>query len=478
MRDLAYDIAEHLTQTPYAALTQPALETARLDTLDTLGAALAGSSAPACAEIVDLVAFWGGVQQSQVMVFGGRVPAPLATLANTTMAHARELDDTLDEAVLHAGVTVVPAALAVAEALEADGQTTLRAIALGLDLVCRLGLACTAPPGPTGWVLTSNLGVFASAATAGMLLGLSESQMHNALGIAYCQAAGNMQAVADAAMTKRLQVGLAAQAGVGAAYMAARDISGAHEVFEGRHGYYKVYQRGRYDRNVVLNGLGTTFVHPQLSYKPYPSCRFTHGVIDAALRIAERVQPEDIESIEVALTSAAHHSIVEPIAAKQRPRTIVDAQFSAPYTAAVALLRREVRLEDFTSEAIEDARVLELASKVSCRADAQMDAERGRGISPALVTVHLRGGSVERERQDWPLGHPNTPLGVDGLIAKFRRCAAHAAEPIPERSLDLVIESCLGLEAAPRAAIVTELLVATRTLLRQAQDERVPSPSV
>lgn len=460
MRDLAYDIAEHLVRTPASALTSEAIESAKLDTLDTLGAALAGSSAAACPEIVDLVTAWGGAPQSSVLVYGGRLPAPAATLANATMAHARELDDALDDAVIHVGVAVVPAALAIAEARGSSGEAVLRAIALGLDLNCRLARACTAPPGPTGWALTSNLGVMAAAATAGMLLGLDEERMLNAIGIAYSQAAGNMQAVADAAMTKRVQVGLAIQAGVTSALLAERSITGAHQVFEGRYGYYRVYQRGEYDREVVLRGLGSEFLHPQLSYKPYPSCRFTHAVIGASLRLAERVRPEEIESLEIALTSAAHDSIVEPFEAKRRPRTIVDAQFSAPYTAAVALLHREVRLEDFTPEAIGDPEVLALAGKVTCRADAQMDAERGRGISPALVTARLRDGREEREYREWPLGHPNAPLGVDGLVAKFRRCASYAARPIPEAQLELAIRRCLELERLERGADLVEPLVA------------------
>ncbi|MCC7106728.1 MAG: MmgE/PrpD family protein, partial [Chloroflexi bacterium] len=349
---------------------------------------------------------------------------------------------------------------AVAEARGASGEATVRAIAFGLDFVCRLGLTPTLPPGPTGWVLTSNFGVFAAAATAGMLMGLNEAQMLDALGIAYCQAAGNMQAVADAAMTKRVQVGISAQAGVMAAQMAERGITGAHDIFEGRYGYFNVYQRGEYDRNVVLDGLGTAFVHSQLSYKPYPSCRFTHGVIDASLRLAQRVRPEDVESVEIALTSAAFDSIVDPIEAKRRPRTIVDAQFSAPYTAAVALLRREVRLEDFTPETIVDPTVLAMTQKVSCRADAQMDAERGRGISPALVTARLTDGRIEREYQEWPLGHPNTPLGIDGLTAKFRRCASYAARPISTERLDRAIELCLSLERQQRATDLVDLLTA------------------
>ena len=156
----------------------------------------------------------------------------------------------------------------------------LLAIALGLDVSCRVALASTLD---RGWHRTAAMGVFGAAAAAGKLLGLNVEQMVNALGIAFSQAAGNRQCIVDGALTKRLQAGQAASSGVLAALLAREGFTGAHNIFLGRFGFFELYQPNGHDPAKLPEDLGGEFRGDQLSFKPYACGRPQHAMLDAAI---------------------------------------------------------------------------------------------------------------------------------------------------------------------------------------------------
>jgi 2-methylcitrate dehydratase PrpD len=91
------------------------------------------------------------------------------------------------------------------------------------------------------------MGVFGATAAAGKLMDLSADQMLHAFGIAYSHAAGNRQCILDGALTKRMQAGQAASAGVFSAVLAQTGFTGAHNVFNGRFGFLELYQPNGHD---------------------------------------------------------------------------------------------------------------------------------------------------------------------------------------------------------------------------------------
>src|SRR5262249_27757104 len=217
----------------------------RTNLLDTLACATAGRTAPGVTEVATLAAEWGGAPQALIWGTATRVPAHHAAWVNGMMAHARDYDDTHDAAVLHAGVSVVPAALAAAELNpNATGHDLLAGIAAGLELVCRLGVATRISIIESGFIYSSLFGYFGAAAAAARVAGLDAAATQNAIGIAYSQAAGTHQVTRDAALMKRMQPGLAAKAGVMAVQLAQRGISGAQNVFDGIDGLFRTYLRG------------------------------------------------------------------------------------------------------------------------------------------------------------------------------------------------------------------------------------------
>ena len=194
--DAAWSLAQHVCRTDYADLPASAVESARRDILDTFGCMLGGSGSPGIDKLFAVLSHWGGREESRVLLRGARLPAPPTALLNASMGHALDFDDTLDTGgSIHPGVSVLGSVLAVCDSLGGrSGRDVLLAVALGLDVSCRIALACTLD---RGWHRTAAIGVFGATAAAGKLIGLTPEQMLAAFGIAYSHAAGNRQCILD-----------------------------------------------------------------------------------------------------------------------------------------------------------------------------------------------------------------------------------------------------------------------------------------
>ena len=185
VKDPSWAIAEHICGADFGDLPAATRDATRNDILDTFGCILGGSGEPGIAELTRVLGGWGGAEQSRVIMRQRRLPAPQAALLNGSMAHALDFDDTLDHGgSIHPGASVLAASLAVSDLLGGvSGQQFLLAVALGLDLSCRVALASTVD---RGWHRTAAMGVFGAAAAAGKLLDLDVSQMVNAAKLRLC----------------------------------------------------------------------------------------------------------------------------------------------------------------------------------------------------------------------------------------------------------------------------------------------------
>lgn len=448
--DAVYDLARNAVDARYEDLPAPAIQASKNDILDILGTAIAGAAAPGCRETVATLLATYANPQACILLSGHKVPAPEAAFANATLAHALDFDDTHDKALLHAGVSVVPAALAVAEQLGAvTGRQLITAVTLGLDWVCRMGLATKVAPIASGWMYTSTYGYFGGTAASGILMGLDVEQMVNAMGIAYAQAAGNTQCMADGALTKRMQPGFAARGGVLSALLAKNGITGAHNVLEGAAGLYHVYLKDAYDRAALLAELGKRFEGVNLSFKPYPSCRYTHTAIDATLNLLRehRIDADAVASITVGVNQHAYQNVCMPLAVKTRPVSVVDAQFSIPYCVATALVKKDVLIQDFAEREMRNPRVLALAQKVRPLVDAEIEARHAGQMSPALVSITLQDGRTLCARKDAPRGSPEDPMSFGELVEKFRRCADECGGRLPAAGIEAAIDMVRNLES-------------------------------
>jgi 2-methylcitrate dehydratase PrpD len=450
--DTLSKILQHITETQFHDLPGAVVDNTKRFILDSIGVALAGANAPGCREVVDLVREWGGKPESTIMSYGGKVPSPWAAMVNSTMMHALDFDDTLDESALHAHVSVLPAALAAAESKgNVSGADLINAVAIGVDMVCRLGLSTRRP---LSWIRTATCGAFGAAVAAGKVIGLDRERLSHALGIVYSQTAGNAQCLIDGGLVKRMQPAFSAKSGVLSAFLAKRGITGAKDFLEGQYGFFNLYESGDYDREILAKDLGKRYEGMRLSIKPYPSCRMTHASIDAALAAKNDldIDPAYIEEIVVHVSKMAQEMVGQPFAIRENPQ--VDAQFSIPYTVATAILRGDVFLDDFEEKAIRDVRVAELAKKVKVVVDPAL---QGRNMNSANLFIRYKG-NIYNKKIDTMKGNPRNPLSLDECIGKFLKCVGYSRLESLKDKTPSIIEQVLHLEALGNIEGLTTLL--------------------
>ena len=445
-KDPAWALAEHVCGCGLADLPAATRIATCNDILDTFGCLLGGSGAPGIAELDRVVGGWGGSAQSQVMLWQRRLPAPHAAMINASMAHALDFDDTLDHGgSIHPGASVLAATLAASDMLGGvPGQGLLLAIALGLDVSCRVALASTLD---RGWHRTAAMGVFGAAAAAGKLFGLTVDEMVNALGIAYSQAAGNRQCIVDGALTKRLQAGQAASSGVLAALLAREGFTGAHDLFLGKFGFFQLYQPDGYDATKLTEGLGREFRGDELSFKPYACGRPQHAMLDATIAVRDQLRlGRSVDLSEVAeVTVTGPATIVAEqfrgAAHKRRPTQIVEAQFALPYLIAAALVHGRVGVTEVAD--IHNARVLDIAARMAGAAG---------GCEDSGVTILLHDGRTATATVGPPLGSPEHRLTPEQLTMKFTDCARNAVRPLSDDAVHAAIHMVRHLEDVPNVS--------------------------
>jgi 2-methylcitrate dehydratase PrpD len=459
--DAAIILSRNVVNTKYEDIPADALEVSKKLVLDIIATTLGGGKARGCEELVRLIQDWGGKKESTILGYGYRVPAPNAAQANASMAHALDYDDTHDGNIVHASVVVVPVCLAVAEMKEGvSGKEFITAVTLGLDLSTRLSGATKFKTDLLydGWWNTSLYGYFSAAASAGKILKVDEEKMVNAFGIAYEQAGGTMQCSLEAALTKRMCPGFAARGGIVSALMAQRGITGAKNSLEGKAGLFTIFYSGGCDREYLIRDLGRKFEGANLSLKPYPTCRANHPAIDATLNLVHEhaIKPEDVQEVTVSVGRGAYTFTCTPLELKRKPKTIVDAQFSLPWTVATAIVHNKVVIKDFSDEAIKDQQVIEIAQKVTPKLDDNLTV--AVGVEPEIVEIKTGDGRLLSKRVDFPYGHPKKPMSWDSLVDKLKDCALYATKPISMTKLRKIVDAVMGIEKMDNVKSIVEFL--------------------
>ena len=413
-------------------------EAARLHLLDTLGCGLAAAGTGVGGEARAAVAADGG--PASIIGSPARGSAPEAALANGTLCHALDYDDTHPGAIAHIGTVMVPAALAAAQVARADGRALLAALVAGSEIAIRIGAATSAGFHRRGFHPTSVCGVFGAAAASARLLGLSPAQAANALGIAGSFAGGIFEYLADGSATKPLHAGWAAHGGILAAQIARHGGTGPASVLDGRFGIFATHNEGPVDLTGFAT-LGEEWQSPGTGFKAYPCCHYSHGCLDAVRVLQDDLpDPSEITAIEVEIPAPGVDLVLDPLDAKLEPRTPYEAKFSLPWSLAELLVHGTLDSASFTADAIRDPAVLALARTVTYRTQ---EFESFPGAFPGTVRIAAGEGRTFEATVLHERGHEHNAMSAADVIAKF---AANAGLALPADRVTAVQERVLALD--------------------------------
>ena len=391
---------------------------------DTVAVGIAGLAAPWRPEILDMLSSIGRPGESTVFGSGERLPLMHAAMLNAYQIHSQEFDCLHENAVVHPMAAVLPALLGWAEREGGvSGALLIRATAVAVDVAVTLGLCSRAA---MRFFRPANASGFGATVGLAMLAGFDAARLADAVGIYYGQCSGTMQAHAEGTPQLAMQMGFAARSAVTAVELARRGMPGPRAPISGEFGYFALFE-GVADP-APFDELGHAWRITELSCKPFPSGRATHGGIDGL----QRLMAEEAVSAERVVACRFH---VPPLTARLIGRPIRNimtpgyARLCLQYVGAVCLRRGTISLKDFTTEAIGDPQTLALADRLQIIEDSDPDPN---ALLPQRVEVDLADGRTLARSVETVLGSPSRPLAADAMRAKFETCWLAA----PELSLD------------------------------------------
>jgi aconitate decarboxylase len=392
---------------------------------DTLAVGVAGLGSPWRREVLDTLLAIGGAGEATVFGSGEHLPLVHAVMLNAYQIHGREFDCLHERAVVHPMAAALPVLLGWAEREGGiTGSRLVRAVVVAVDIAATLGLCSRAP---MRFFRPANAGGFGATVGLAMLAGLGAEQLRDAVGIYYGQCAGTMQAHEEGSPQLAMQMGFAARSAVTAVELARRGMPGPRAPISGHFGYFALFD-GCADP-APFDALGRSWRVLEVSQKPFPSGRATHGGIDAV----QRLMREDGVTAERVVSGRFH---VPPLTARLvgRPATegmtASEARLCLQYTAAVCLRRGTVHLEDFTPTALADPGTLALARRLMIIEDSNPDPN---ALSPQRVEIDLAEGRTVACGVTQVLGSPERPLSPEAAREKFAACWCSALGPGAER---------------------------------------------
>jgi 2-methylcitrate dehydratase PrpD len=432
-------IVAHLARVASGDVSDMAREAAKAFIADTLGVGIAGAMVPWRREVLDMAEAGGGKAEATVWGTGERLPLLAAAMINAYQVHAQEFDCVHEGAVVHPMAAILPCLLGLAERTAGiSGDKLLRAVVAGVDVAVTLGLCSRAP---MRFFRPANCGGFGAVAGLALLAGLDETQTRDALGIYYGQCAGTMQAHLEASAQLAMQMGFAARSAVTAIELARRGMPGPRAPISGQFGYFALFD-GTADP-APFDQLGRAWRICELSHKPFPSGRATHGGIDGLQRliVAQGISADQVTAGRFLVPPLTHRLVGRP---PQPEMSVAYARLCLPYVGAVCLRHGTVGLGDFTPAALSDPDTLALARRLSVTADNNPDPN---ALAPVSVELNLADGrTIARDVAD-VLGSPARPLSPDAARAKFD------ASNAPRNLWDAVT----GLETLDNAAALLRI---------------------
>ena len=383
----------------------------------------------------------GGAGSSSLLLSGDRIDAARAAFVNGAYAHACDLDDTHVGSMHHAGASILPAVIAVAEREDSSGRALLEAAICGYEASLRIGLATQPSLFQRGFMATPTCGALGAALAAGKLLGFSPEDMAGALGAAGAYAGGLAQFYHSGGITKRLNGARGAESGVMAALLVREGIWGPRDILEGEAGFFRAFSE-KADPDKVTGDLGRGYRLMEVSTKIHAGAGRLQASVDAGLALGAEhgLAAEGIADVEVGIPR-----VIQGRLTHNDPPDLQSAQLSVPFSLAMALAlgrtrgpQAALRREDYETALVTSA-VRALSGRVRCVLDPEIEAGTNTEEVPSRVTIKLNDGRTFVARVAHPRGSPHRVMHWDELSALFKDTVAGALSPEAQlRVLELV----------------------------------------
>ncbi|MBN1105764.1 MAG: MmgE/PrpD family protein [Deltaproteobacteria bacterium] len=456
------ELARYAVEAAYSELPPESVHIVKNVILTVMGTTIAGATADGCEALVNQVREWGGKKEATLLLYGGRVPAHNAALANSAMARALDFCDAMSPGI-HIGSSAVPTALATAELTGGcSGRDFLASILVSTEIAARIN----AVSDYDGFDPTGVCSIFASTVVAGRILRLNPQQMLHALALAFNKAGGSLQSNIDGALAVRVIQGFVSQGGLICAQLARRGITGPRNFLDGIYGYFHLYAKGRRDLEAIVGDLGKRFEMNNTIFKKHPSCGCTLASTDAALDLMKEknLSADHVAHVDIRVSPYAYKLAGHPFEIGDNPK--VNAQFSIQYCVGNALLRGSSKLAHFDEASITDKKVQELVKKIHVSVDPAMALSLGQEASTSThlavrMDLTTTDGTVHHRAVDTPRGNPKRPLSDGEHMERFRDCVRYADRPVPEANTERLLKAIAHIEHVQDVRSLIPLLLPT-----------------
>jgi 2-methylcitrate dehydratase PrpD len=462
-------MAEFFSELELADVPDRVVHEAERLVLDTLACLLAGADSEIAPVVRQAAQLFGAGNVAQIAGEAGRSSLLAAVYANGRLANALDFDETFPVGA-HFGVGAVAAALGMAQAYGLSGREFLNCVVVGYELGGRvasyLGPVANVVDGrvtgfPDVWGVAAPV-VMAAAAAAARARKLDAGLFAESIGLAISNAplpvGAKWSSAVDLPNCKYCDAGWCAITGVFGALSAEGGSTGFTRILDGADGLARMYG-GRADEQWLLKALGIQWMLDDVTYKPWPTCRFTHYPLTALERLLAdlTIAPERVDEIVVE---------TGPLAASERfanpaPRTFAARQFSYPHMVAMRILNVPAGPRWLDAGMVDHPAAQALKRRIRIEPH-----PRGHEFASSFVRNQIRTmpggiriktkGRWHRAESDFALGDPwdeQTRFTDEDLFAKTN---ALIGEPRAGRLIDLVMR----LENTHEMDALSELLAA------------------
>lgn len=431
---LTETLSAFVAATDFAAIPAPVIDRAKVSLIHNLTMALAGRKRERVAHVM-AKQFWPLPAQSTLLQDGVRVSMDAAAFANGALFHARSQDDTHAASTSHPGSPVMAAALAVAEAEGRSGAEVLAAIALGYEVLGRIGRDFDHLVTAKGFRAACVFGPFGAAAAAAKLLRLSAAETAHAVAFAAHLAGGLSQVWQEGSAEFPLQLGFAARNGILAARAAQAGATAARQILEGKSGFYRAYAGTQEHPVEILDGLGQSWQIAEATVKAYPVCAILQGPVDSMLNLL-RAHNLDGERVAETVLELSPYEATYPGIDNAGPFVSNTAtKMSAQFSLGLALTDRGLTLEGLYR--LDDAAILAHAKRVHVLANPQLLPRASR------LRLRLDDKTTLTAEVRSPVGRPS----IDE-IATFARTLTLEAK-VGEAAINHLLSTVAALDRAP-----------------------------